>query len=247
MSRQIELNASTLGRRFGPGVLCGVIGIDGDPDALLPTERAAIAAAVPARRREFAAGRTCARELLARLGFAPDALLPGPERAPRWPAGAIGSISHDRRRCAVVVARAQRFVSLGIDLEPDEPLEEELWPTLFLPRELERLQHFPRLVRGRTARMLFSAKESVYKCLHPLFQAPIEFHDVEIVPVPDSDRFRARLCPALRLSPALRRALPEPPLHGFHLEHAGSILTGAALARAPSPAAERARTTGVRA
>lgn len=241
MSRTVDISAAALERHFGAGVLCAVVPVDGDPAALLPVERSVVAAAVPARQREFAAGRTSARALLGCLGFAPAALLPGPERDPQWPPGALGSIAHDDTLCAVAVARTQRFASLGLDLEPAEPLEEELWSTLFLPRELALLRASPRAARGRTARLLFSAKECVYKCLHPLYRTPLGFHDVEVLPVAESERFRARL------RPELRGPLRDQPLHGFHLQSADSILTGMALARLPALTATTRDGTGARA
>ena len=223
------MSALSLEQRLGPGVLCGVVRVHGDPEALLAPERSAVASAVPARQREFAAGRTCARALLARLGLAPVALPPGHDRRPQWPPGVLGSIAHDKHLCAVVVARAQRFASLGIDIEPAEPLERELWSTLFLARELEALDRLPPAQRGRTARLFFSAKECVYKCVHPLLGTGFGFHDVEIELLPHG-RFRVRFLSALG------ERLRELPLHGFHVACEGSVLTGMALTH-PLPAA----------
>ncbi|MGX9147748.1 hypothetical protein [Mesorhizobium sp. 128a] len=45
------------------------------------------------RRREFGWGRHHAREALRHLGFAPVAIL-SRDRAPLWPSGVVGSISH---------------------------------------------------------------------------------------------------------------------------------------------------------
>ena len=65
---------------------------------LLPGEEAAIARAVPKRRREFATARACAREALAQLGEPPVPILRGASGAPLWPAGVAGRVA-SKIRC----------------------------------------------------------------------------------------------------------------------------------------------------
>lgn len=223
MSRSLEACASKLRERFGADVSCDVVPVDGDPAGLWREEEELVGAAVPSRRREFAAGRACARALLARLGFEPAALLSASDRSPLWPRGVIGSIAHDAQLCVVAVARTERVSALGLDVEPDEPLEDDLWPEIFLAEELERLSACPRHARGHLARVLFSAKESVYKCTHSLLRATLGFQDVEILLAPGSDRFRALLH-----HPA-GGAWAKVGIEGFHFACSGSILTGMTL------------------
>ena len=73
--------------------------IDLDPQAnatsgvgaeLFPEELRAIARATPARQREFALGRCCAREALALLGGPRVAIPVGRFRDPVWPFGYVG-------------------------------------------------------------------------------------------------------------------------------------------------------------
>jgi len=236
MSQAFEVCAAVLQQRFGEGVSCDVVSVDGDPTGLWRAEQKLVARAVPSRQREFAAGRACARALLARLGFEPAALLRASDSAPLWPRGAIGSIAHDGRRCAVAVARAGQFSSLGLDIEPDEPLEDELWPELFLPRELATLAACSRQERGRVARVLFSAKECVYKCTHALVRATLGFQDVEIVLARGSERFQARLRHRGGSAPV------SAVLEGFQFACAGSILTGMAMTSPPERPARRPTT-----
>lgn len=81
------------------------------PDAkLLPEEEAIIARAVPRRRREFAAGRWCARAALAQLGEPPVPILRGPQNEPQWPAGIAGSITHCAGYRAAAAARTAEVV-----------------------------------------------------------------------------------------------------------------------------------------
>ena len=62
--------------------------------ALTASEQASIAPMAPARLAEFAQGRMHARIALARFGLADASIPMGSKRAPLWPAGFVGSISH---------------------------------------------------------------------------------------------------------------------------------------------------------
>jgi|SRR5215213_5050322 len=158
---------------------------------LHPDEERMVAAAVPKRRREFAAGRHCARRALERLDIHGFALVAGADRAPRWPAGVVGSISHTDRYCVAVVARRAAFASLGVDAEPAEPLECELWETVCTDAERRWLDTQPELERGRMARLIFSAKECAYKCQYPLTGVLLDFHDLQIEVDREAGRFTA--------------------------------------------------------
>src|SRR5207245_224467 len=108
---------------FDEGVIVAEVMPLPDDAPLLPAEAAVVAAVAPRRRREFAAGRWCARQALVRLGIEGFALLPSPDRAPRWPPGIVGSISHTSDYCVAVVARQRDFLGVGVDAEPDEPID----------------------------------------------------------------------------------------------------------------------------
>jgi 4'-phosphopantetheinyl transferase EntD len=161
-----------------PEVLVTVEPIRGDESDLLPSEARYVAGSVPRRRREFAAGRRCARALLAQLGECPQPLLPGRDRAPIWPTGIVGSIGHAGTWIAVAVARRGRILGVGIDVEPDEPLEQALWSEVLSPSELQRLRFVAAADRGRHARLLFSAKEALYKCIHAFAERDLAFREV---------------------------------------------------------------------
>jgi 4'-phosphopantetheinyl transferase EntD len=95
-------------------------------EAGYPEEIQSIATAVPKRRREFLMGRRYARYALAQLGCPPCAIPFDGKRLPLWPAGYIGSITHSDRICVAIVGRVDAFRTLGVDLEPDTPLDREL-------------------------------------------------------------------------------------------------------------------------
>ncbi len=166
---------------------------------LYPEEEAVVAQAVPKRRREFTVVRSCARRAMEKLGVPPQPVLPGERGAPRWPAGLTGSMTHCDGYCAAALVRATDLASLGIDAEPDGPLPEGVLDAVSLPAERERLL---RLADKHPAihwdRLLFSAKESVYKAWFPLTQQWLDFSEADIdIRVDGAERsrgsFRAEL------------------------------------------------------
>ena len=171
----------------------------GDGVCLYPEEEAVIARAVEKRRREFTAVRGCARRAMEKLGIPPHPVLPGERGAPRWPDGLVGSMTHCQGYCAAALVRAEDVASLGIDAEPHDRLPEGVLEAVALPTEQSRLR---RLARSHPSlhwdRLLFSAKESVYKAWFPLTGKWLDFleADIEIDPGAASDLrggFRARL------------------------------------------------------
>ncbi len=170
---------SLLSGMFPAGVVASVLGVeDFSLDTLMPEEMALVARASPRRRREFAAGRFCARTLLAQLGAAPSAILVGPHRAPLWPSGFTGSISHASGLCVAAIAKTCDVRSVGIDLEPDEPLDGELASALCTPEERRWLAKSAD--PERWLHVLFSIKEAVYKCQFPLTHELLDFKDVQL-------------------------------------------------------------------
>jgi len=146
---------------------------------LLRSEEALVEGAAQTRMEQFTAGRVCSRIALGRLGVAATTpILRGDDRAPIWPPGFIGSISHTDTWCAAAVARADDIRSLGIDLESSTPLKEELLKRVCTPKERDWLHELP--APGVTGKILFSVKEAVYKCQYPLSNQFLGFHAVEI-------------------------------------------------------------------
>lgn len=153
---------------------------------LHPDEERFIAGARDTRREEFAAGRTCARLALHRLGIEDFPLLPDENRAPLWPRGVTGSITHSGGYCAVAVARQSAIRALGIDSEVMGRFTEKLWPRVCTPGELEWLLAQTADRRGSLAAAIFGAKEAVYKCQYQITRRWLGFQDVEISLAQDS-------------------------------------------------------------
>jgi 4'-phosphopantetheinyl transferase EntD len=159
---------------------------------LLPAELAVVARAVEKRRREFAAGRRAARRAMSMLGLPVLPVGMAADRAPVWPSGVVGSIAHTGSICIAVVGRSSKLRSLGIDLEPDEPLEPGLCREICTPAEQAMLATYSERNGGRLARLIFSVKECVYKAQYPLTRAPMNFEDLEVVPDRGAPTCRAK-------------------------------------------------------
>ena len=152
-----------------PGTAIAALAITGEPPALFAGED--LPRAVAKRRNERAFGRACARSALAELGLAPAAIAAGAGGEPQWPAGIAGSITHTDDHAAAAVLRG--VAALGIDLESlaHTARVPDLLATVALASE-----------RIHPAALLFSAKESVYKCLYA--GRFLDFHDVELAIAP---------------------------------------------------------------
>nr|WP_306337049.1 4'-phosphopantetheinyl transferase superfamily protein [Streptomyces sp. KL118A] len=178
------------------GVPVTVVETHDDPaDAVLfPEEEAVVANAVAKRRNEFTTVRHCARTALARIGVPPAPILPGHRGAPGWPDGVVGSMTHCAGYRAAVVARAGEVISVGIDAEPGEPLRDP--DVLNLVADETERAVLASLGSRQPAtpwdRLLFSAKESVYKTWFPLTGRWLGFEDARVELAADGT-FTARL------------------------------------------------------
>lgn len=149
--------------------------------SLMPGEAELVDFAIERRQREFRAGRTAAREALRLQGCTqPQPILWAGHRAPAWPEGFAGSITHCEGLVCAVAVRKHRILSLGIDAESASPLEPELLRLVCRAEELvmhERL----RLPEGSDwGKVAFCAKEAFFKCLYPLTRELLDFTDVVI-------------------------------------------------------------------
>ncbi len=151
-----------------------------DLSPLTPEEAALVERAVDKRRREYTAGRVLAREAAACLGVDGLVLVNDERRAPMWPEGLVGSITHTRTWCAAAVARRADVRSVGLDVEQDAPLRPKLWDTVCTRRDLAWLQAQPEAARGWLAKALFSAKEAAYKAQYLLTAQLLGFHAMSV-------------------------------------------------------------------
>ncbi|WP_271411535.1 4'-phosphopantetheinyl transferase family protein [Pseudomonas sp. Q1-7] len=147
---------------------------------------------VAKRQTEFLAGRLCARAALLDLTGCPDVPALGEDRAPVWPHGITGSISHSHGLATALVAAASAWCGLGLDLE--EPMGADralrLAEEILTPAELRRLDGLTPAQQAERITLTFSSKESLFKALYPLVGKRFYFHDAELLACDDA---RARL------------------------------------------------------
>ena len=172
--------SSLLSPLFSPEVATAQFRGHADPSLLDPAERESTRRFAPKRLREFSAGRLCARRALADLGITGHSLRQGRDRRPMWPAGVVGSITHTDDFCGAVVASKRRILAIGVDAESVGRVTPEIWPQICTPAEATWIQAHPRPARERAAALIFSAKETYYKCCSTISGAWIDFLDVEL-------------------------------------------------------------------
>jgi 4'-phosphopantetheinyl transferase EntD len=199
---------------------------DEEAGELHPEEERIVAGSVASRRLAFTTARSCARQALAELGLPPAPILRAGGRAPRWPAGVVGSITHCDGYRAAAVARAGAVAALGIDAEPDAPLPGRVLPRIAFGAEVEHLEVLARDRPGLAwDRLLFSAKEAVYKAWWPATGRWLGFEDAAVAIEPDDGAFVADLL----VPPPVVRGGPLTRIHGLWVAEHGLVVTCAAV------------------
>ncbi|MFI0489185.1 MAG: 4'-phosphopantetheinyl transferase [Yersinia sp. (in: enterobacteria)] len=148
--------------------------------------------AVAKRRAEYLAGRFVARQILNVLAVRDYPLATGVDRAPVWPAGLIGSISHNNQRalCAAQIitpatgysVECSSIHGIGVDIESLIAVEraKELWASILSDEEYRSLQQGP-LLFNQLLTLVFSAKESLFKAIYPQLGCYFDFLDARFL------------------------------------------------------------------
>jgi 4'-phosphopantetheinyl transferase EntD len=162
---------------------------------LHPAEERLVSSAVARRRREFTTVRACARRALAELRIPPAPILPGNKGAPVWPARVVGSMTHCEGYRAAAVAHTSDLATVGIDAEPNLPIKNSGTRDLVTVPEERAWLSAMRVRRPDVSwdRLVFSAKESVYKAWFPLTGRWLDFDQAVVTIDPDRGTFYARL------------------------------------------------------
>jgi 4'-phosphopantetheinyl transferase EntD len=189
-------------------------------------ESGVVRGAVYSRRIEFAAGRTCARATLQSLGVSPAPILSGANREPLWPSGIVGSITHCAGYCGAAAAKSQDIFGIGIDAERNEPLPLGVLSEVALPEEIMSLGLLP-YSHVNFDRILFSAKESIYKALYPLTHAWLDFDEAFVTFNLEESSFTVRFS-ATSIKPLLNPCFQ---MIGRYLARDGFILTSFIIVR----------------
>ncbi|MDX2470140.1 MAG: 4'-phosphopantetheinyl transferase superfamily protein [SAR324 cluster bacterium] len=145
------------------------------------------------RRESFLAGRAAAHLGLDSQGFSRLPILRSPKGAPLWPTGVKGSISHKGDLAvAVVLPKGSKFKAVGVDLET---LTAEINPNILgkIASKTEQANlGLSDEVFGTKERQIFTLKEAVFKCLHPVFGVWFGFLKAEVIAL-DSESAEVQL------------------------------------------------------
>ena len=172
-------------------------------EVLFPEEARYVSGACQKRIRDFAMGRYCARVAMEELGMRGEPIPSTASRAPYWPEGVVGSISHTAGFAAALLGSARDYASLGLDCQQVEHgrISSGMAKLILAPGEDEHLQEtrqFEDMSREELLTLVFSAKEALYKCLNPLVKKFFGFHCAEIICIDSRDgSFRIRLSQSL--------------------------------------------------
>lgn len=135
------------------------------------------------RRSEFLAGRAHARAALTELGVNDLELPAGPDRAPLWPDGVTGSITHaSKHECSYVAAavgRSEVLSGIGIDVEFISAIHPKTWRQFLTRRELDFIRKLPIGDRARSTAASWCAKEAAMKAIGQILEAT----SIEVLPL----------------------------------------------------------------
>jgi 4'-phosphopantetheinyl transferase EntD len=189
---------------------------------LEPGERELVENFTAKKQAEFAAGRQCARQALAYFGIKNHAILKDETGRPIWPEGFTGSISHCQGMYGAAVCKSSACKSLGFDVEliPRKIHEHEVLKRICLPEELDEISGLSGSNFKVIARLIFSAKESAFKCLSCLNHGQMGYKSIHIRLAREKGTFSAQFA----LSHDCESPVPECP--GRYLVIGEYVFTG---------------------
>jgi enterobactin synthetase component D len=135
--------------------------------------------AVEKRKKEFLLGRAACHTALRRVGIrSPPPILKGPHNEPIWPHGYVGALTHASEIAICAVASAHRTMGIGVDIEDlRTEVPDDVYRLVCTGEELKWLLSADQPERTKRFKMIFSAKEAVFKALFPRVCTYIHFHD----------------------------------------------------------------------
>ncbi len=214
---------------FPLGVVGAELGLSAVPSLLFPYEEQYNGSVVPQRILEYTAGRLCARRALAEYGVTSYPLYMNSDWRPQWPQHFIGSISHTSGMCGAVVARKSQFRAIGLDMEVVGNVTSDIWPIICSPEEMAWLANRPESQQPRCAALIFSAKESFYKCQYDVTQQWLDFDDVTLN-ISFNDENSGNFAVLPRKKSELRKYVAMPLLGNFKFR-GNLVVTGMAIRR----------------
>ncbi|MGR4051658.1 4'-phosphopantetheinyl transferase family protein [Kosakonia cowanii] len=154
------------------------------------------------RRAEYLAARYGAKLLLAHHGCDASVGMAA-DRAPLWPAGWCGSLSHTHDRAIAIIAPGDGGLTPGVDIEMLAPETMRETADMFTSAQEQALLAACPLPYESALLIAFSAKESLFKALYPEVR---RFFDFDAARVCQIDTTAQRITLELTQTLTARRA-----------------------------------------
>ena len=135
------------------------------------------------RKEHYRSGRICAGEVLSKLGTLGQPVLRDPQtREPLWPEGISGAITHSGKWAAAAAGKTSDVSGIGIDLEDlERQVDSRILSHVCIPKEQKWLQECGEDFLEQNLKIIFSAKESIFKAFFPYTRTYLHFHDARIL------------------------------------------------------------------
>ena len=135
------------------------------------------------RKEHYRSGRICAGEVLSKLGTRGQPVLRDPQtREPLWPEGISGAITHSGNWAAAAAGKTSDVSGIGIDLEDlERQVDSRISRHVCIPEEQKWLQECGEDFLEKNLKIIFSAKESIFKAFFPYTRTYLHFHDARIL------------------------------------------------------------------
>ena len=135
------------------------------------------------RKEHYRSGRICAGEVLSKLGTLGQPVLRDPQtREPLWPEGISGAITHSGKWAAAAAGKTSDVSGIGIDLEDlERQVDSRISRHVCIPEEQKWLQECGEDFLEQNIKIIFSAKESIFKAFFPYTRTYLHFHDARIL------------------------------------------------------------------
>ena len=135
------------------------------------------------RKEHYRSGRICAGEVLSKLGTLGQPVLRDPQtREPLWPEGISGAITHSGKWAAAAAGKTSDVSGIGIDLEDlERQIDSRISRHVCIPEEQKWLQECGEDFLEQNLKIIFSAKESIFKAFFPYTRTYLHFHDARIL------------------------------------------------------------------
>ncbi len=161
-----------------------------------------LARAVDKRRADYLAGRILVQRAFDHFDAPHAPLHNAPDRAPLWPDGWAGSLSHSRSTCACILS-TNTNLHIGIDVETrlSSASEAAVRQVALSDTESALIAGHPEA--AHLTGLIFCAKETLFKALYPMVQRVFGFDSAQINTLPTGAHIR------LHLTRSLHPDLPE--------------------------------------